>query len=115
VSLLNSGTIVFQSNVTLSTGIFIATIAGVYCVTCKLRLPGNNTQTPEIQWYLRATNGFHTVYENLEMFLPAGVSGRRAGMSQCLVTLSVGQGILPGNDLPTVAGCTATFEGFLVQ
>ena len=115
VSFLNSGTIVFQSIVTLSTGIFIATIAGVYCVTCKLRLLDRNTKTPEIQWYLRATNGFHTVYENLKMLLPAGVRGRRAGMNQCLVTLSIGQGVLPRNDLPTVAGCAVTFEGVLVQ
>ena len=49
------------------------------------------------------------------MFLPAGVSGRRAGMSQCLVTLSVGQGVLARHDLPTVAGCTVTFEGCLFQ
>ena len=49
--LINGGTIQFQSNITLSSGIFIATIAGVYCVMCKLRLPDNNNQAPEIQWY----------------------------------------------------------------
>jgi hypothetical protein len=32
-----------------------------------------------------------------------------------LVNLTVGQGILPRNDLNTMAGCTATFEGFLIQ
>jgi hypothetical protein len=114
-SLLNGGTIQFQSNVSISSGIFIATIAGVYCVTCKLRMPDNNGQTPEIQWYLRASNGTQTNYETFEMWIPNGVSGRRAGMSQCLVNLTVGQGILPRNDLNTMAGCTATFEGFLIQ
>jgi hypothetical protein len=114
-SLLNGGTIQFQSNVSISSGIFIATIAGVYCVTCKLRMPDNNGQTPEIQWYLRASNGTQTNYETFEMWIPAGVSGRRAGMTQCLVNLTVGQGILPRNDLNTMAGCTATFEGFLIQ
>jgi len=34
-SLLNGGTIDFQSNVTLSNGVFIANITGVYCATCK--------------------------------------------------------------------------------
>jgi hypothetical protein len=114
-SLLNGGTIQFQSNVTLSSGIFIATITGVYCVTCKLRMPDNNGQSPEIQWYLRASNGTQTNYETFEMWIPNGVSGRRSGMTQCLVNLDVGQGILPRNDLNTMAGCTATFEGFLVQ
>jgi hypothetical protein len=38
-SLLNGGTIDFQNNVTLTSGIFIANITGVYCVTCKLRMP----------------------------------------------------------------------------
>ena len=47
-SLLNGGTVSFQSNVTLSAGIFISQIAGVYCVTCKLRLPDSNSQAPEI-------------------------------------------------------------------
>jgi hypothetical protein len=114
-SLLNGGTIDFQSNVTLSNGVFIATIAGVYCVTCKLRLHDNNNQSPEIQWYQRFSNGTQSLHENLEMWIPAGVSGRRSGMSTCLINLSVGMGILPRNDLDTMAGCTATFEGFLVQ
>jgi hypothetical protein len=49
------------------------------------------------------------------MWMPAGISRRRAGMSQCLISLVVSEGILPRNDLETMAGCTATFEGFLVQ
>jgi hypothetical protein len=114
-SLLNGGTIDFQSNVTLSSGIFIATIAGVYCCICKLRLPDSNGQSPEIQWYKRLSNGAQGYHEQLEMWIPAGVSGRRAGMSTCLINLNVGEGILPRNDLNTVGGCSATFEGFLVQ
>jgi hypothetical protein len=51
----------------------------------------------------------------MEMWIPGGISGRRAGMSTCLVNLSGGAGILPRNDSVTLAGCTATFEGFLVQ
>ena len=116
-SLLNSGTIDFQSNVTISSGIFIANISGVYCVTCKLRLPDKNTQEPEIQWYLRDKTGSQVPHEDFEMWIPAGAgsNARRAGMSTCLVNLSGGYGILPRNDLSTMAGCTATFEGFLVQ
>jgi hypothetical protein len=114
-SLLNGGNISFQSNVTLSAGIFISQIAGVYCVTCKLRLPDNNSQAPEIQWYRRAGSGQQSSYEDFEGWIPAGVSGRRAGMSQCLINMGVGDGVLPRNDLQTMAGCTATFEGFLVQ
>jgi hypothetical protein len=117
-SLLNGGTIQFQNNVTLTNGVFIANVAGVYCVTCKLRLPDNNNQTPEIQWYLRSTGGVQTIYEAFEMWICAGAGVsylRRAGMSQCLVTLSVGQGILPRNDWDVISNCLATFEGFLVQ
>ena len=113
--LFNGGTIQFQSNITLSSGIFIATIAGVYCVTCKLRLPDNNTQAPEINWYKRDIFGNQATYDAVEMWMPAGISRRRAGMSQCLISLVVSEGILPRNDLETMAGCTATFEGFLVQ
>ena len=112
---MNGGTISFQSNVTLSAGIFISQIAGVYCVTCKLRLPDSNSQAPEIQWYRRAGSGQQSSYEDYEGWIPAGVSGRRAGMSQCLINMGVGDGVLPRNDLETMAGCTATFEGFLVQ
>jgi len=111
-SLLNGGTVSFQSNVTLSAGIFISQIAGVYCVTCKLRLPDSNNQAPEIQWYRRAGSGQQSSYEDFEGWIPAGVSGRRAGMSQCLINMGVGDGVLPRNDLQTMAGCTATFEGF---
>ena len=114
-SLLVNGTVTFQTNVTLSSGIFIATIAGVYCVTCKLRLPDNNTQAPEINWYKRDIFGNQATYDAVEMWMPAGISRRRAGMSQCLISLVVSEGILPRNDLETMAGCTATFEGFLVQ
>ena len=114
-SLLNGGTIDFQSNVTLSSGIFIATIAGVYCVTCKLRMPDLSNQSIEIQWYVRASNGNQVAHEGMEMWIPGGISGRRAGMSTCLVNLSVGSDILPRNDSVILAGCTATFEGFLVQ
>jgi hypothetical protein len=112
---LNGGTVDFQNNVTLSSGIFIATIAGVYSVTCKLRLPDSNGQSPEIQWYKRLSNGAQGYYEQVEMVIPAGVSGRRAGMSTCFINLSVGESILPRNDLNTMGGCSATFEGFLVQ
>jgi hypothetical protein len=114
-SLLNGGTVDFKSNVTLSSGIFIATIAGVYCVTCKLRMPDLSNQSVEIQWYVRASNGNQVAHEGMEMWIPGGISGKRAGMSTCLVNLSVGSGILPRNDNVTLAGCTAIFEGFLVQ
>jgi hypothetical protein len=80
-SLLNGGTIQFQSNITLSSGIFIATIAGVYCVTCKLRLPDNNTQAPEIQWYKRDNFGNQSFNDAVEMWMPFDINGRRAGMS----------------------------------
>jgi hypothetical protein len=108
-SLLNGGTVDFESNVTLSNGIFIASIPGVYCVTCKLRLPDSNTQSPEIQWYVRDKAGNQFAHESLEMWIPAGIRGRRAGMSSCLVNL------LGGGAVNTMAGCYATFEGFLVQ
>jgi hypothetical protein len=114
-SLLNGGLVDFQNNVTLSSGIFIATIAGVYCCICKLRLPDSNGDSPEIQWYKRLSNGAQGYHEQFEMWIPAGVSGRRAGMSTCLINLNVGEGILPRNDLNTMGGCSATFEGFLVQ
>jgi len=84
-------------------------------VTCKLRLPDGNSQAPEIQWYRRAGTGQQSSYEDYEGWIPAGVSGRRAGMSQCLINMGAGDGVLPRNDLQTMAGCTATFEGFLVQ
>ena len=113
--MLNGGLVDFQNNVTLSSGIFIATIAGVYCCICKLRLPDSNGDSPEIQWYKRLSNGAQGYHEQFEMWIPAGVSGRRAGMSTCLINLNVGEGILPRNDLNTVGGCSATFEGFLVQ
>ena len=114
-SLLNGGLVDFQNNVTLSSGIFIATIAGVYYCICKLRLPDSNGDSPEIQWYKRLSNGAQGYHEQFEMWIPAGVSGRRAGMSTCLINLNVGEGILPRNDLNTMGGCSATFEGFLVQ
>jgi hypothetical protein len=94
--LLNGGTINFQSNVILSIDIFIATIAGVYYVTCKFRLPDSNGGSPEKQWYQRRSNGAQGYHEQVEMWIPAGVSGRRAGMSTCLIKLSVRDGILPG-------------------
>jgi hypothetical protein len=86
-SLLNGGTIDFQSNVILLNGVFIASIPGVYCVTCKLRLPGRNTQEPEIQWYVRDKAGNQFAHEDFEMWIPAGAgsNARRAGMSSCLV------------------------------
>ena len=114
-SLLNGGTIDFQSNVTLSNGVFIANITGVYCVTCKLRMPDLSNQSVEIQWYIQSKGGVQVAHEGMEMWIPGGISGRRAGMSTCLVNLSGGAGILPRNDSVTLAGCTATFEGFLVQ
>jgi hypothetical protein len=114
-SLLNGGNIDFQSNVTLLNGVFIANIAGVYCVTCKLRMPDLSNQSVEIQWYIQAKGGVQVAHEGMEMWIPGGISGRRAGMSMCLVNLPGGAGILPRNDSVTLAGCTATFEGFLVQ
>jgi hypothetical protein len=48
------------------------------------------------------------------MWMPAGIGGRRAGISRCLISLVVNEGILPRNDSETMAGCTATFEVFLV-
>jgi hypothetical protein len=114
--LLASGTIAFQCKVNILNGRFLAMVAGIYCATCKLRLPDNNTQSPEIRWYFRdnATN-FQTLYENFEMWAPSGIGDRRSCMSQYLNYLAVGHGILIRNDLGTISGCTATFEVFLVQ
>jgi hypothetical protein len=114
-SLLNSVTIDFQSNVTLSSGIFIATIAGVYCVTVKLRLTDNINASVKIQWNVRATNGTQTQHDAVEIWVPGGNNGRRSCMSQTLINLAVGHGVLPINGRNTMAGCVATFEGFLVQ
>jgi hypothetical protein len=114
-SLLTNGTVTFQNNVTLSSGIFIATVAGVYCVTVKVRLPDNNSASVEIQWNQRATNGTQTQYEAVEMWIPAGNNGRRVGMSQTLINLAVGQGVLPMNGGNSLDNCYATFEGFLIQ
>jgi hypothetical protein len=115
MSLLNNGNVTLQSNCTVTAGVLIATIPVIYAVSCKLRLPDGNTQSPEIQWYRRSSTGVQTSYEDFEMWIPAGVSGRRAGMSSVMVSLGMGDGILPRNDLQTMAGCTATFEGFLIQ
>jgi hypothetical protein len=114
-SLLNGGTIDFQSNVTLSNGVFIANIAGVYCVTCKLRLPDLSNKSIEMQWYIVSKGWVQVAHEGIEMWIPGGISGRRAGMSTCLVNLPGGAGILPRNDFEPLDRCTATFEGFLVQ
>jgi uncharacterized protein YjbI with pentapeptide repeats len=114
-SLLNGGTVGLQQNCTVSAGIFIATIAGIYACSCKLRLPDSNGQSPEIQWYRRAGSGQQSAYENFEMWIPAGVSGRRAGMTHTIIDLNVGDGVLPRNDLNTMAGCFATFDVFLIQ
>jgi len=114
-SLLNGGTVSLQSNCTVTSGIFIATISGIYACSCKLRLPDDNLQSPEIQWYRRASNGTQTQYEYFEMWIPQGEDGRRAGMSHTLIELSVGQGILPRNDLNTMGGCVATFDVFMIQ
>jgi hypothetical protein len=114
-SLLNGGSVGLQSNCTVTSGIFIATIVGVYACSCKLRLPDSNNQSPEIQWYRRAGSGQQTTYEDFEMWIPNGVSGRRAGMSSIIISLGIGDGVLPRNDLQTMAGCTATFEVFMIQ
>ena len=114
-SLLNGGSVTLQSNCTVTSGVFIATISGIYACSCKLRLPDGNTQSPEIQWYRRASNGTQTKYEYFEMWIPQGVSGRRSGMSHTLIELSVGQGILPRNDLNTMGNCVATFDVFMIQ
>ena len=78
-------------------------------------MPDLSNQSVEIQWYIQFKGGTQVAHEPMEMWIPGGISGRRAGMSTCLVNLSVGSGILPRNDSVTLAGCTATFEGFLVQ
>jgi hypothetical protein len=114
-SLLNGGSVGLQSNCTVTAGVFIATIEGIYACSCKLRLPDNNNQAPEIQWYRRAGSGQQSKYEDFEMWIPQGVSGRRAGMSSIIISLLVGSGVLPRNDLETMAGCTATFEVFMIQ
>jgi hypothetical protein len=114
-SLLNGGSVGLQSNCTVTAGVFIATIAGIYACSCKLRLPDNNGQAPEIQWYRRAGSGQQSNYEDFEMWIPQGVSGRRAGMSHTIISLGVGDGVLPRNDLETMAGCTATFDVFMIQ
>jgi hypothetical protein len=112
-SLLNGGSVQLRQNCSVNSGIFIATIAGIYACSCKVRLPDSNNQSPEIQWHKRASNGVTTVYENFEMWIPAGVSGRRAGMSHTIIDLNVGEGIVPRNDLQTMAGCFATFDVFM--
>jgi hypothetical protein len=114
-SLLNGGTVSLRENCTVTAGVFIATIPGVYACSCKVRLPDSNLQSPEIQWYRRASNGTQTAYENLETWIPAGVSGRRSGMSHTIIDLTVGNGILPRNDLETMAGCFATFDVFMIN
>jgi hypothetical protein len=114
-SLLNGGSVGLQSNCTVTAGVFIATIAGIYACSCKLRLPDNNNQSPEIQWYKRAGSGQQSSYEDFEGWIPAGVNGRRAGMSHTIISLGVGDGVLPRNDLETMAGCTATFDVFMIQ
>jgi len=114
-SLLNGGSVSLRENCTVSSGIFIATIAGIYACSCKLRLPDNNNQAPEIQWYRRAGSGQQSSYENFEMWIPNGVAGRRAGMSHTIIDLNVGDGILPRNDLQTMGGCFATFDVFMIQ
>jgi len=114
-SLLNGGSVGLRQNCTVTAGIFIATIAGIYACSCKLRLPDNNNQAPEIQWYRRAGSGQQSSYENFEMWIPNGVAGRRAGMSHTIIDLNVGDGILPRNDLQTMGGCFATFDVFMIQ
>jgi hypothetical protein len=114
-SLLNGGSNTYQSNCTVTAGVFIATVSGIYACACKLRLPDNNTQSPEIQWYKRNSNGTQISHESLEMWMPAGVSGRRSGMTHTLISLGVGEGILPRNDLNTMAGCYASFDVFMIQ
>ena len=49
------------------------------------------------------------------MWIPAANNGRRAGMSQTLINLAVGQGVLPMNGSNSLDNCYATFEGFLIQ
>ena len=85
-SLLNGGSVGLQSNCTATAGVFIATIAGIYACSCKLRLPDNNNQSPKIQWYRRAGSGQQSAYEDYEGWIPAGVSGRRAGMSSTIIS-----------------------------
>jgi hypothetical protein len=77
-SLLNGGSVGLQSNCTVTAGIFIATIAGKYACSCKLRLPDNNNQSPEIQWYRRAGSGQQSAYEDLKdgFLLGSVVDGR---------------------------------------
>ena len=113
--MLNGGTVSLQSNCTVTSGIFIATIAGIYACSCKVRLPDNSTNSSTIQWYRIAINGSQSAYENFEMWMPYGVSGRRANMSHTIISLAVGEGILPRNDLQTMAGCVATFDVFMIQ
>jgi len=114
-SLLNGGSIGLQSNCTVTAGVFIATIAGVYFCSCKLRLPDNNTQSPEIQWYRRSSSGQQSSYEDFEAWIPAGIDGRRAGTNSTMISLGIGDGVLPRNDLQTMGSCTATFEMFIIQ
>ena len=71
-------------------------------------MPDLSNQSVEIQWYIRSKGGVQVAHEEMEMEIPGGIS-------TCLVNLSGGAGILPRNDRVTRAGCTATFEGFLVQ
>jgi hypothetical protein len=87
--LLASGTTAIQNNANILHGRFLAMVAGVYFATCKLRLPDGNTHSPEIQWYFRDNiTNLQTPHENFEMWIPSGISGRRACMSQCEILLN---------------------------
>ena len=114
-SLLNGGSVGLRQNCTVSAGVFIATIAGIYACSCKVRLPDDSTNSSTIQWYRIAINGSQSTYEEFSMWMPYGVSGRRANMSHTIIDLAVGEGVLPRNFGNTIAGCTATFDVFMIQ
>jgi hypothetical protein len=78
-------------------------------------MPDLSNQSVETQWYIQSKGGTQVAHEPMEMRIPGGISGRRAGMSTCLVNLSGGAGILPRNDGVTLTRCVANFEWFLVQ
>jgi len=113
-SLLNGGSVTLQSNCTVTSGIFIATIAGIYACSCKLKLPNNSGNSSAIEWFRRAIDGSQSTYEDFLMWVPAGVNGRRMVMSHTIIDLNVGDGVLPRNVGDTVSDCTATFDVFMI-
>ena len=98
-------------------GIYFAPVKGVYHFSCKSRLPDNDTNTYEIQWYIKRNGSHSSPYSEVphttyEMWAsPADASGRRSMMSSSMVKLDVDEGFFPRNDGTTVTCSRVTFGG----